>query len=265
MSPRPDIHPLSGPKWLRMMVAAHSGYGKTVFCGTAPKALFLTTDPEGTASAAAFGSTAQEVQIHNQDQLNDAYDWLETGGIAELGLEFLIIDNVTEVQAQFMDAAMTAAVANAKKKGMERNRFVADQYEYLSTQNATVDFVKRVCALPVHVIFTAHLKGMEDDDANDYYSIALQGRKGEVAQQCLGYMNVIGMGAVVEVNGASRRRMYFEHTGPYRGKDRFNVLGKAQDNLTVPAMMSKLFPANATTSPEGSETPVRRRRRSAAA
>jgi hypothetical protein len=256
--PVPEIHDLRMPKRLRMMVAAHSGFGKTVFCGTAPNALFLTTDPEGTASAAAFGSTAREMEIHNQDELNDAYVYLEQGGIAELGLDFVIVDNLTEVQAMFMGAAMEAAVRQGEKKGSPRNPFVPDKYEYQVEQNATVDFVKRMNSLPVHVIFTAHLKGMEDGDANEFFSVAIRGKQGEIAQQCLGYMNVIGMGAVVDTPKGAARRMYFDHVGKYRGKDRFVKLGRAKDNLTVPDMMSLLWPNGATPAKAGPKRIVRK-------
>lgn len=248
--PKPEIHTLRMPKRLRMAMVAPSGFGKTVFAGTARNALFLTTDPEGTASAAAFGSTAQEIEISNEDQLVDAYNYLEQGGIDELGLDFVIVDNLTEVQAIFMARAMEIAVREGAKKGVERSKYVPDQHQYLTEQNATVDFVKKMCSLPVHLIFTVHRKGMEDGDGNDFFSAAIRGKQGEIAQMILGYMNVIGMGEVVTVDGKPIRRTYFDHVRQFRGKDRFVKLGRFRDELTVPQMMSILYPGE-----KGAETP----------
>jgi len=269
--PRPEIHDLRMPKRLRMAMVAPSGFGKTVFAGTAPDALFLTTDPEGTASAAAFGSKAREIEISNEDQLIDAYNYLEQGGIDELGLQFVIVDNLTEVQAIFMARAMEIAVREGAKKGVERSKYVPDQHQYLTEQNATVDFVKKMCSLPVHLIFTVHRKGMEDGDGNDFFSAAIRGKQGEIAQMVLGYMNVIGMGEVMTIEGKGEvRRTYFDHVRQFRGKDRFVKLGKYRDGLTVPAMMAELYPngvgsasvpattSTATTSVEAA--PKRRRR-----
>jgi hypothetical protein len=238
--PNPNIKPLSHPRFVRMAMVAPSGFGKTVFAGTAPNALFVTTDPEGTASAAAFGSTAQEWQVTDQQGLRDAYTYLEQGGIKELGLEWVIVDNLTEAQAIFMARAMEIAV----ERKPDRSPFVPDKHEYLVAQNATVDMVKKFITLPVNLIFTVHRKGMEDGDANTYYSAAIQGGQGEIAQKILGYMNVVGMGDVLTIGDPPKevRRIYFDHVREFRGKDRFVRLGKFRDDMTVSKMMSILYP-----------------------
>jgi len=258
--PDPTVTPLRMPKHLRMALVAPSGWGKTVFSGTAPNALFLTTDPEGTASAAAFGSTAQEIEIHNQDELIDAYLWLERDDFANARkFDFIVTDNLTEVQRIFMARAMEVAVREGKAKGQVRNPYIPGQPEYLTEQNAIIDFVKKMSSLPVHQIFTIHRVGMEDGDGNDFFSAAIRGKAGEIAQLVLGYMNIVGMGDVVTIDEKQIRRLYFEHIRQFRGKDRFTKLGKIQDNLTVPKMMSLIYPDGPVT--EGTEpTPTARPR-----
>src|SRR5690606_13760839 len=80
-----------------MALVASSGFGKTVFCGTAPKALILSTDPEGTLSAHKFGSNAEEWRIRSwedKDGLTDAYRYMRDEGCEEY--DWLCIDNATE-------------------------------------------------------------------------------------------------------------------------------------------------------------------------
>jgi hypothetical protein len=233
----PNIKPLGEAQWVRMALVAASGYGKTVFAGTAPNALFLTTDPEGTASAKELGSTAKEWRVNNTDDMQDAFVYLEQGGVKAEGLEWLIIDNVSEAQRHLMDWAMMTAVDLAVKKKEFRNPYVPDQREYLIEQNGLLSLVRKMNSLPVNIIYTAHRVGREDGDANDYYSVDIRGKKGEIAEAFLGYMNIIGMGEVLTIKDEEVRRLYFSHRHAYRGKDRYNKLGPFRDNLTVPEMM----------------------------
>lgn len=233
MKPK-KIRPLGAGKHVRMALIAKSGFGKTVFCGTAPKALFLTTDPEGTVSAYNMGSDAEEWQIGTWAELNEAYIWLRDEGIAEEGYEWIIVDNITEAQELAMRESILAGVA----KRPDRDEYVPEMKDYQRSQNATIQMVKKFNDLPVNIIYTSHRKGMEDGDGQDYYSAAIQGGQGQVAEQILGYMNIIAMGEVrPNKDGVEVRRYYFCHHGPYRGKDRFQVLGNYKDDLTVPQMM----------------------------
>ena len=75
-----------------------------MFSGTAPKALFLTTDPEGTLSARKFGSKAEEWRISDWDGVNKAYKWMRDEGCGEY--EWLIVDNITEMQIFALEDAV---------------------------------------------------------------------------------------------------------------------------------------------------------------
>jgi hypothetical protein len=136
-----------------------------------------------------------------------------------------------------MDWAMMTAVDLAVKKKEFRNPYVPDQREYLIEQNGLLSLVRKMNSLPVNIIYTAHRVGREDGDANDYYSVDIRGKKGEIAEAFLGYMNIIGMGEVLTIKDEEVRRLYFSHRHAYRGKDRYNKLGPFRDNLTVPEMM----------------------------
>jgi len=235
-----QIQPLGEMKWVRMALVAKSGYGKTVFCGSAPNALFLTTDPEGTISAKGFGSTAEEWKVKSWQEIEDAFIWLRDEGIESEGYEWIIVDDATNAQAFAMKEALEIAV----RKNANRDPFVPDKLEYQRSQNAFIAMVKKFNDLPVNIIYTSLRKGMEDGDGQEYYSAAIQGQQGALAEQFLGYMNITAFGEVIEEDGKPpAHRLYFVHHKAYRGKCRIvrngkSVLGNYKDDMTVPEMMN---------------------------
>lgn len=250
----------STPSFIRMMLIAKSGFGKTVFGGTAPDALFITTDPEGSVSAKRFAhSEAEEMPCSNWEDVEDVYLWLRNGGIEDEGLKWIIVDDTTNVQGLAMKKSIDARMA----KRPDGDPWVPEQADYQRAQNGILDFVKRMNDLPVNILYLSHRKGMEDGDGQDYYTAAIQGQQGQVAEQILGYMNIVAMGEVIEKDGVEHRRFFFTHHGPYRGKDRFVALGKARDDLTISKMMEIVMK-----DPEAKRRPVKKttaKRRVAAA
>jgi len=264
--PKPEwITPLADAEKVRMALVAGSGFGKTVLCGSAPKALFLLTDMEGAMSAKKFGSTADEWKITSWEDkggLSDAYIWLRQEGAKHY--DWLIHDNATEEQNLGMDRAMEIALASPKGAG--RSPFVPDRREYLISQNGFIDLTKKFHSLPIHQIWTVHRKWFEPESpdgemsAPGYWTANIQGQQGAVAEQFLGYMNIIGHGEVVTPKGKTEevRRLYFTHYKTFRGKDRFNALGKFKDDLTVPEMM-RLINASKDKTVTPRKTTARRR------
>lgn len=248
-----EIRPLGEyDKWMRMLLVADSGFGKTVFGGTAPNALFLTTDKEGTVSAKVLGSKAREWKIHDHNEMLKAYRYLRDGGIKELGLEFLVIDNASETQTLGMEATM--ALARSKKKDLDE--FIPTQQDYQRSQNMFLAMVKQFNDLPVHIIWTSWQKIEEDHEGEIFYAPGIHGQQGMLAQTVAGYMNIVGYGEVIEDdNGKEHRRIWFTHHGPFRGKDRFNVLGKYRTDMDVPKMMALVEGAGKKTS---TSTPTRK-------
>lgn len=252
-----NIHDLgSDAEYIRMMIVAAPGFGKTVFAGTARDALFLTTDPEGTISAKRRGSTAKEWKIKSWADINEAFVWLRSEG--HKLFKWVIIDNVTEAQLMARQSSMD----KARKTNATRDEFVPGLDDHQRSQNMTVDMVKRFNDLPMHVIYTSHMTTEEDAEGETFFSAAIHGQKGALARQILGYMNVVGFGEVVENDaGEEVRRVWFTHHGSYRGKDRFGVLGQARDGLTVPKLQALIEgkPTATRTTTTKKAAPVRRR------
>lgn len=222
-------------KYVNMLLVAGPGFGKTVFFGTEDKALFLTTDPEGTVSAWMMGSKAKEWECNTYSDVEDAYKYLRDGGIAELGIDWVVIDNISEVQ----EMAKQANITMERARNSNIDEFVPSQANYQRQQNMLLALVKKFNDLPVNVGYTAWQQVNEDKDGMEYYAPGIHGQKGQIAQMVAGYMNVVGYGEVTtDGDGAEHRVIVFSQSGPYRGKDRFNALGKKRTDMTLPQMKS---------------------------
>ncbi|UAJ16140.1 RecA-like DNA recombinase [Microbacterium phage RikSengupta] len=222
-------------KFVNFLLVAGPGFGKTVLFGTDDNVLFLTTDPEGTVSAWMMGSKAREWECNSYSDVIEAYTYLRDGGIEELGLTWVVIDNISEVQ----ELAKHSNITMERRRNPNIDEFVPSQANYQRQQNMLLALVKQFNDLPVNVGYTAWMQTMEDNEGQEYFAPGIHGQKGQIAQMVAGYMNVVGYGEVVEdEKGDEHRVIFFSQTGPYRGKDRFNALGKKRTDLTLPKMKS---------------------------
>jgi len=222
-------------KHKHFLLCAGPGFGKTVFFGTGgPKVLFLTTDKEGTLSAAMMGSDSKEWPINNPNDMVAAYKYLRDGGIEKDGWEWVVIDNISEAEEQFK---WDNIARDHKRNPATMDEFVPTQGNYQRTQNQLLSLVKQFLDLPVSVGFTAWIETSEDNNGEEYFAPAIHGQKGAIAQMIAGYMNIVGYGEVIHDDaGDEHRRIHFAHNGPNRGKDRYMALGKYKTDLTLPKM-----------------------------
>lgn len=234
---RPPIQKIGNIAKIRLCLVGPSGSGKTGFMAQAKRNLYLTTDPEGTFTAKALGSTADEIVCRTAQDFDEAYVWLAEGGHEEY--DVVTIDNISESQKLYLYAAKEAALA----RGAKSDPLVPDPSEYLRAQLAIVKAVKAFHDLPMHVVWTAHQKGWEDEFGEPFYSMVLQGSKGEIAQTVLGYMNINLFIEKMEKDNKEIRRFWATYKGPYRGKDRTQSVGRFKDNLDWPKLL-ELFEAS---------------------
>lgn len=215
--------------FIHMTIVADAGWGKTVFGGSDEGVLFLTCDPEGTISAAALGSSAEEWPIKVYKDLDEAYRWLRDEGHKEF--KWACIDTVGGAQRILQRSALDASYAAQPGK---RDPDVPSMDVHQKAQIQTIKFVMQFNDLPMNTLYTAHPYNLEDAEGEPYILPYVHGGRGEVAQQVLGHMNVAGYGVMAEDdNGREVRRVYFRNTGPYRGKDRFNKLPRSMDKPTL--------------------------------
>lgn len=281
---RSDIHQLGESEFIQMAVVAQAGWGKTVFGGTAPNALFLTTDPEGARSAYAQGSTAHEVKINDQkDLINIQLDLLE--GL-EHDYDWLVVDDVTTVQYIYARTSMDNRVRRQYQKGRKPgekpgddeknlgrivalvegegnlNRYVPEQNDRYTYQNATIDFVKWCTQLKMNVLFLYKRQSSSysidpEGNSDEYWTAAIEGRGGAVAEICLGMAQILGSGEIYQ----GKRRLWFEHHNKHRGKDRTDKLKPFRDDLDIPRMLRIINAEKSTGKEVASAGPARPRPR----
>jgi hypothetical protein len=260
---RSEVEDLGADEHVRLALIAQGGWGKSVMAGTAPNALFLLTDPEGTMSAWRHGSTAKRIRCYDSKALENAQLDLING--MEDDFDWLIIDDATSVQNIFARTSMDNRVRRSAAKNKDNppetkldrdmrkivalvegegnlNRYVPEQNDRYTYQNATIDFFKFCSQLEMNVIFICKRMSSSftidpDGNSDEYWTAAIEGRGGAVAELCLGYCNIVGSGETVERDGKVHRRLWFTHHKKHRGKDRTDTLGRVKDDLTIPQMM----------------------------
>jgi hypothetical protein len=224
---------------INMMLVAESGWGKTVMAGTADqrakggvKAIFLATE-KGTISAKRQGSTADVWPIRRWRDVQEAFLYFNNGSGCR-DYQWLLMDSVTEMQKLSMDNTLATGVAEHRKNA---DPDVPQIQDHLKVQQQTLNMLKRYNELPINCLYTALPMRLEDAAGNPYYLPALDGKQGGIAQQAMGYMHIVGHGIKrkIEVDGKQKmvRRVYFQTQGPYRAKDRYDVLGNYIDNPTI--------------------------------
>lgn len=238
MATRPKIQKIGDIAYIHLALVGPSGSGKTGFMADAKRNLYLTTDPEGTYTAKALGSLADEVVCKTAKEFDEAYVWLAEEGHKEY--DVVTVDNISETQKLYLYAAKDASL---KRSNSKADPLVPEQGDYLRAQLAILKCVKAFHDLPMHVVWTAHQKGWEDEFGEPYYSMVLQGGKGEIAQSVLGYMNINMFIEKMEKEDKEIRRFWATYKGPYRGKDRTQSVGRFKDNLTWPQLL-ELFEAS---------------------
>jgi hypothetical protein len=250
-------------EFINMLIVAESGWGKTVFAGTADqrktdggKALFLATE-NGTVSAKRMGSTADVWLMESWKDVEEAFKFFNTGGGCD-EYQWAMLDSITEMQKFSMDNALKTAFANSKGT---RDPDVPQIQDYMKVQQQTLNFLRRFNNLPINCLYTALPLRLEDEDGKPYFLPALDGKQGGIAQQAMGYMHVVGHGVKRNIKDAndkmtSVRRMYFQSAGPYKAKDRYDSLGKWVDNPTVPMLEELINKGRAGVLPKGRSTSV---------
>ncbi len=227
-----------------MLFTAPSGWGKTPLVGTAderstggPKAIALAVDPEGLVSAAFAGSTIDMLEAQNHEAFLGALAVVKPL-IFSGAYERLVVDSITELQRALMRADLDKQYGHNPAK---RDKDVPAQDNYLRTQMQLVDIVKELNSWPCTTIWTAQQTEWYDAEGETYYTPAIHGTKGQLAQEVAGYMMVQANGQFLEPeeeDGPPIRRLWFDTQGAYRARDRTGKLPKFLDApITIPQIL----------------------------
>lgn len=219
------------------IIYAPSGVGKTVLAGTAPKSLFLTVEAQGTESAKAFGSTADEWVCDTWDDLTEAYQWLKNGGHSEY--DWVNVDSLSEME----ELCWANQLEEAKAQNSSRSIYQPAIQDYAIVDNKIKRLVDSFNRLPINVLYTAQVMNLdtEDDDGDDVVlRLPLIGRtKGgaPLSNKICGKVTLVGMLGVPRDSDDGTDRRLVTAAGPtWVAKDRHDTFGKVVDNPNIAEM-----------------------------
>lgn len=243
--------PSSGKfNWL---IFAESGTGKTVLCGTAPRALFLTVEAAGTESAKMFGSEADEWVIDTKQDLDAAYEYFSKGSGCR-DYDWVILDSLSEIEDMFW--------ANLQGDSMTKKL-----QQYGEVETMIKKEVARWNKLKVNVIYTATAARLDTEDVeteeDETLLIPSVGTKnGKLAMAIAAKVSLVGYLSVKTREGADGeeeeyRRLQLKKSDRVIAKDRHGItLNGALRNPTIPKMIEKVGSYKPLEQSEESATPA---------
>jgi hypothetical protein len=249
------------PSRIKGIIYGESGSGKTVLAGGAPKALFLSSDVDGTTSAKAFGSTADELAIHSWREAEEARDWLVRGkGYRDY--EFIIVDTVDEVEELCW---LSQLVSSDTKRA---SKYQPNKADYPMVWRKMKEWVMDINRLPVNCLYLHHVMRIDkEDDLDEDTTITLampligSTKRGDLSAYLCSQMSLVAYYRASTDEDGKRTRTLLTEAGPrWTGKDRHNVFGKGIVNPTLPNMLAKIEAGGG----ERPARPARRPRRTAA-
>lgn len=222
------------------MVHGESDAGKTVLAGTAPNALFLTTDIEGTESARALGSTAQELVVPDFATYCQYVDWLVRGkGCQEF--EWVITDTITELE----EMAWADQMVNDELK--RASEYQPNKGDYPVVWKKTKEQLMLLGRAPVNVMFIAHTMRVdrETEDGEDTVTLAMPAigsrKRGDLSAALCAQLGMVGyMRKHTEEGGKVVRQLITASNERWVARDRSTKLGNGMAEPTVPKLLAKI-------------------------
>jgi AAA domain len=253
--------------YFNWLIYGETGAGKTVLGGTAPKALFLTFEPEGTESAKVFGSTAEQLPVHEKVKLDEAYDYFDLGTGCD-DYEWAIIDSVSEMEECFWRDHLRE---QKERKPDTRSLYKPSLDDYQPVWNKVKAEVDRWNRLPINVLYTAQVLPFEsvDDEGDELVTLLpLLGslKNGVLARKVSGMVSMVGYLDVkskkVDDKIEEWRRLYVSKREGISAKNRYGW-GRWVDNPTIPSLAVAATSALAGNAQKRTSGTAARRRRTA--
>lgn len=230
----------TAPRFRKGCVYGESDTGKTVLAGTAPNALFLTTDIEGTESAREMGSTAKELVIPDFSTFCEYVDWLVRGGGCK-EFEWVITDTITELEELCWQEQM---VNDDLKRA---SQYQPNKGDYPVVWAKVKEQLKLLGRAPVNSLFVAHVMRIdrETEDGEDTVTLAMPAigsrKRGDLSMQLCAQLGLVGyMRKVTEEGGQIQRQLMTASSNRWVARDRSTKLGAGMANPTIPKMLAKM-------------------------
>lgn len=232
-----------------ILVYGDSGVGKTVLGGTAPSALFLSTE-QGTISAKRQGSDAKVWRAMQWTDIEEAYKYLRDDPAH--GFKWVVLDSTTKMQEQMKRHVLDRRV---EKRG-DSDPDIPEIADHQKFQNMFKRFITAFVELPVNVLFTATTMRREDEEGDDLVLPNIDGKGYGIANYVCAEMDVVAYYGLSRNKKTKEvvRRLLAQGTPPYFAKDRFDALGMFIDNPTMPDIIKLIESSGGAEKKNGAAT-----------
>ena len=242
-----SLQNIEAPRYRKWLFYGESDTGKTVLAGTAPKALFLTTDVEGTESAKALGSQADELRINTFEEYAEAVQWIAHGGGAA-EYEWVITDTITELEELCWQAQLVSSDVRRASK------YQPNKADYPLVWAKMKDQLGTLGRSPINTLFIAHTMRIdrETEDGEDTVTLAMPAigsrKRGDLSSALCAQHGVVGyMRKATEEGGQVHRHILTESSSRWIARDRTTKLGAGMVDPTIPKMLDRIDGATTTT------------------
>lgn len=226
------------PVYRNWLFYSEPGVGKTVLAGTAPRGIILSYDTEGTESARALGSTADEWQIETWAEYQDALEYFQTGtGCTDY--DWVTSDNLSTLE----EHAWAYTMGEGRRRNKKRPEYKPALGDYPIVWNMIKKHVADFNRLPINVIYTANAMRVGSFDAeteeerDQLMPLVGSPKRGDTSSRICASVSLVGMLREVRREGEVRgRRLYLEGSNFWVAKSRYPAMGPFINNPTIPRM-----------------------------
>lgn len=227
------------PRYRKWLAYGESDTGKTVLAGTAPRALFLTTDIEGTESAKALGSTADEWRINTFEDFEEAVQYVAYGGGAQ-EYEWVIPDTITELEELVWQSQLSGSEVRRASK------YQPSKADYPMVWGKLKEQLGILGRAPVNTLFIAHVMRIDvENEEEETVTLAMpeigSRKRGDLSRALCAQHGVVGyMRKVTQEGGEVQRQLLTQGSGRWIARDRTTKLGAGMVDPTVPKMLDRI-------------------------
>lgn len=219
-------------QYAKVMVYGRNKTGKTVFASTAEDVLIIDVDEEGTRSA---HRGAKVIEVRSFDEVAHVYWYLKAGNH---GYKAVAIDTITALHA----SAIRKVLGEAEDRDPTRERATPDRRIWGRANQLVNELVMDFRNLPMHVIYLAQERVIEDEDTDEpaLHTVNLPAGARGTALGCVGLIGRIFLKELKIKKGPNKGKTRWTAVllvGPHEQYDTGNRLQDEEGNPLLPPLI----------------------------